>query len=66
MGKVLRLASMGALVAALGLAGLAAIELLLQYSGSSLIGRTYSAGRLFEFAGIAMIFAIGLQMREKS
>jgi len=65
MGTFLRLASMAAFFAALGLAGLGVAELLLQYAGYSLIGRIYSAGRLFEFAGIAMVFAIGIQLRAK-
>jgi hypothetical protein len=66
MENLLRLASLAAFLAAIGLAALAVIELGLQFTGHSVIGRAYSAGRLFEFAGIAMVFAIGIQMREQA
>lgn len=48
------LAIVGALFAvAEGLAG---------FSGRSLVGHAYSAGRLLDFSAILMIFAIGLRL----
>jgi hypothetical protein len=65
MHKLFQLAGLAAFWGALALAGLAAVELVLQHFGGSLIGRVYSAGRLFEFAGITMVLAIGIHLREQ-
>lgn len=65
MHKLLRATGVVAFLGALALAALAAGELFAQYFGVSLVGRLYSAGRLFEFSGIAMILAIGIHLREQ-
>lgn len=64
MNKFLSMASTLAFVAAFALAALAVAEGLAQLAGHSIVHRLYSAGRLFEFATMAMVFAIGLLLRE--
>ena len=49
---------------AFGVAALAVAEGVIQLFGHSIMHGTYSAGRLFEFAGILMAFVIGLLLAE--
>ena len=64
MDKLLVRLAPVAVLAAFALAALAVIEALAQALGGSLLKGLYSAGRLLEFAGIAMLFAVGLTLRE--
>ena len=43
---------------------LSVLEKLLVYMGQNLFGGLYTAGRLFEFATLLMIFVIALLLRE--
>ena len=44
--------------------GLSVLEKLLVFMGRNLFGGLYTAGRLFEFATLLMIFVIALLLRE--
>ncbi len=46
------------------LAGLGVLEGVLQLAGLSLLNGIYTAGRMFEFAGVVMIFVIALELRD--
>ena len=60
MNRLLELARRVSFAGASVLAALAVAEGLVQLVGSTLTGGHYGAGRLLEFAGILMLFAIGL------
>lgn len=64
MDKMLTRLAPLAVLTAFALATLAILEALFQALGGSLLKGVYSAGRLLEFAGIAMLFAVGLTLRE--
>lgn len=64
MTRILELARELAFWGALALAAVAVAAGAVEQLGYSLIGRTYSAGRLLEFAAIIMVFAIGMHLRD--
>jgi hypothetical protein len=52
------------LIGAIGLMGLAVLELLAQLIGQSLVGNYYSAGRLLELSAVFAVLAIALILRD--
>ena len=50
--------------AAFLLFGLSVLDKVLALAGTNILGGSYTAGRLFEFATLLMIFVIALLLRE--
>ena len=49
---------------AFAVAGLAVFERLITFGGYTILRGSYSAGRLFEFAGLIVLLVISLLLRE--
>lgn len=64
MDKILALAYRFLFVVAFILAGAGVLEGVVQLAGTTLLHDINTAGRLFEFSGIVMVFVIALELRD--